>query len=75
MNIFNIRNKIFRFAGIGVLNTGTDFLIFNLLVFSFGVSILYAFSLWKTISSLIAATQSYFLHKYITFEDYINSLK
>lgn len=62
--------QITRFAGVGVLNTLVDFGILDLFIlfigFGWGV---YSFTIYKTISFIIANLNSYFWNKYWTFKD------
>lgn len=60
--------EILKFAVVGVVNTGVDLVIFKILRVStgLGTSGIY-FSLFKAISFLFAATNSYFMNKYWTF--------
>lgn len=61
-------NQFSRFLIIGILNTGIDFAVLNLLIFIFGgakTGIYYP--VFKTISFLVAVINSYLLNKYWTF--------
>ena len=55
--------KLVRFASVGVLNTGLDFFMLNILVFAFGLPVLGA----NVISVCIGITISYFLNHHIVF--------
>ncbi|PJE51082.1 MAG: hypothetical protein COV29_02300 [Candidatus Yanofskybacteria bacterium CG10_big_fil_rev_8_21_14_0_10_36_16] len=57
-----------RFAIIGFLNTGVDLGILNLLIYSSGMEIGLAISVFKGISFLVATTNSYFFNKHWAFE-------
>lgn len=64
------RNKIFKFIRffiVGVINTGLDLLILNLLVYIFTVSDPLLFSVCKGFSFVVAVINSYFMNKYFTF--------
>lgn len=61
-------NKFIKFFGVGVLNTAIDLVVLNALVYAFGAGEngkLYIF--FKTISFLVAVTNSYFLNKFWVF--------
>lgn len=61
----NDAGKVFRFAVVGIANTGVDIAIFSLLHFSLDMHLLLA----NTLSYLAAASNSFFLNKYWTFSD------
>jgi putative flippase GtrA len=60
--------KMMRFGLVGVFNTGLDLAVLNLLIYLFGVSDPFMFSIYKGISFVCALTSSYFLNKYFTFK-------
>lgn len=71
-NIFEkypIVKQFFRFAIIGVINTGVDLLVLNLLMIIFDQRDGIQYTIFKTISFAIAVISSYFLNKYWAFED------
>lgn len=57
-------NKIVRFASIGVINTLTDLLLLNILVFAFGLKFIYA----NLISASISISLSYFWNHFLVFK-------
>lgn len=58
-----------RFAIVGVINTGVDFAVLNLLAWATGVtSGAWVFAI-NSISVFVAMINSYFLNKYWTFRD------
>ena len=57
-----------RFICVGLLNTGVDFGILNLLMFLTGISSGVGYSLFKAISFIIASINSYFFNKNWTFK-------
>lgn len=60
--------EILKFGIVGVVNTGVDLVIFKILRLSTGLGTVgFYFSLFKAISFLFAATNSYFMNKYWTF--------
>ncbi|MFA5392154.1 MAG: GtrA family protein [Candidatus Paceibacterota bacterium] len=63
---FNI--QFMRFILVGFLNTAVDFGILNILMVIFRVYAGWSFSLFKAISFVFAATNSYFLNKFWTFQ-------
>lgn len=63
------KREIYSFVGIGVINTLIDFCVFSLLTFLFGVFSGGAYILFRAISFLVAATNSYFMNKRFTFDD------
>lgn len=60
-------NKIIRFALVGLVNTALDLAVLNLLVFLFGASDPFVFSIYKGISFCCALVNSYYMNKYFTF--------
>ena len=59
-----------KFVIVGVINTGIDFSILNLLIFLTGQSSGIHYSMFKTISFSVAVTNSYFMNKYWTFSSH-----
>jgi putative flippase GtrA len=64
----NLARQIFRFIVVGVINTGLDLLVLNGLIFLThkGRQGFY-YTFFKTISFVVAITNSYFMNKYWTF--------
>lgn len=60
-------NKIIRFALVGLVNTILDLAVLNLLVFLFGATDPFIFSVFKGISFCCALLNSYYMNKYFTF--------
>lgn len=72
MELVNLKNnthlhQIVSFLVVGIINTGIDFLVFNMLMFAFGMRVGFFYILLRTISFVVAATNSYIMNKYITF--------
>ncbi len=63
------------FICIGVCNTVSDLLVFNILIYFFGLGFVWAYPLYKAVSFIFASSQSYFLNKYITFKNHKNENK
>lgn len=59
------RGRIARFAAVGVLNTGFDFAVFNLLYYGAGAPLLLA----NTTGYLVGLANSYLLNSRWTFRD------
>lgn len=59
--------QFIRFFCVGLLNTGIDFGVLNLLICSTGQSSGIYFPIFKSISFIVAVTNSYFMNKYWTF--------
>lgn len=57
-----------RYVMIGFFNSGVDFAVFNLLMHATGINRGPAISSFKTVSFLVAVTNSYFWNKYWAFE-------
>lgn len=66
---YPIIKQFVRFGIIGVINTGVDLLILNLLMFIFDKQEGIEYTVFKTISFTVAVVSSYFLNKYWAFED------
>jgi putative flippase GtrA len=66
---YPIIRQFLRFAVIGVINTGVDLLVLNLLMIVFDQRDGIHFTIFKTVSFAIAVISSYFLNKYWAFED------
>lgn len=64
---FPFLNQFGRFAAVGTLNTLLDMGILNLLIFFFGIASGVYFSLFKAVSFLIVAVNSYFWNKFWSF--------
>jgi putative flippase GtrA len=60
--------QIAKFGAVGAFNTFLDWGILNLLIAITGISSGIGFSLFKSISFIIAAISAYFWNKYWTFE-------
>jgi len=61
--------QFFKFALIGVMNTGVDLIILNVETLITGMKEGTPFAIQKGLSFLIAVTFSYFLNKYWAFQD------
>ncbi len=59
--------QIFRFVGIGVINTGVDIVLFNVLIFIFGIPTTILYTVFRSISFFLANINSYFLNARFTF--------
>lgn len=60
--------QFIKFLCVGLLNTGVDFGILNLLMFLTGITSGIGYSLFKAISFVAAVTNSYFFNKRWTFQ-------
>lgn len=58
-----VRPDLMRFAVVGVVNTGVDFVIFTLLFYAFGLDLVTS----NVLSFAAAVTNSYFLNKHWSF--------
>lgn len=59
--------QFIKFICVGLINTGVDFGILNLLMFLFGITTGIGYSFFKAISFIFAVINSYFLNKRWTF--------
>ncbi len=59
--------QIVMYVGIGILNTGIDFLVLNLLLLAVGAPGVFVYLLLKTISFVVANANSYFWNTKFTF--------
>lgn len=66
---FPVIGQFIRFGLIGGMNTGVDLVILNILIFSTGQNEGAAYTAFKTISFIAAATFSYFMNKRWAFRD------
>ena len=57
-----------KFAAVGALNTFVDFGVLNLEIVSFGTPAAWPYRIFKSISFLVATTNSFFWNKFWTFE-------
>ena len=60
--------QFIRFFCVGLLNTGIDFGVLNLLIYLTGKTSGIYFPIFKSTSFIIAVTNSYFMNKYWTFK-------
>ncbi len=60
--------QFFYFSSVGAVNTLIDFAVFNFLIFLLGIGVGASYIIFRSISFLVAATNSYFMNKYITFQ-------
>lgn len=65
---WSVLRQFGKFAAVGTLNTLLDISVLNLLIYFTGFTAGLYFSLFKTISFLVAATNSYFWNKFWTFQ-------
>ena len=66
---FPFLGQFLRFALIGVLNTGVDLGILNVLMVATGYKTGIHYTVFKTVSFMFAVTASYFLNKHWAFKD------
>lgn len=59
--------QLSKFIIVGVINTGIDFAVLNLLMLTTGYNHGLYFSLFKTVSFIVAVTNSYLMNKFWTF--------
>lgn len=59
--------QVVVYAGIGILNTGIDFLVLNLLLLVAGTPGVFVYLILKTISFVVANANSYFWNTKFTF--------
>ena len=60
--------QFIRFFLVGILNTGIDFAVLNFLIYLTGKSSGIYFPIFKSISFIVAVTNSYFMNKHWTFK-------
>ena len=65
--IHSLTWQIARFGVVGIINTGLDFAILNILIYTTGIYSGAWLSVFNTISFGIAVINSYFLNKYWAF--------
>ncbi|EKD58557.1 MAG: glycosyl transferase family 2 [uncultured bacterium] len=58
-----------KFFLVGIMNTGVDLIILNILIVISGIAVGAGYSAQKAISFLAAVTFSYFINKHWTFQD------
>lgn len=58
-----------KFFLVGIMNTGVDLIILNILITLSGVAVGMGYSAQKALSFLAAVTFSYFINKHWTFQD------
>jgi putative flippase GtrA len=59
--------QLVQFIGIGIVNTGVDIVIFNILLWIFGVPTTVVYVILRTVSFFFSNVNSYFLNSYFTF--------
>ena len=59
--------QFIKFLCVGLINTGVDFGVLNLLMFLTGITVGVGYSFFKAISFTVAVINSYFLNKRWTF--------
>jgi putative flippase GtrA len=59
--------QLIQFVGIGFVNTGVDIVIFNILLWIFGIPTTIVYIIFRIISFIVSNTNSYFLNSYFTF--------
>jgi len=57
-----------RFASVGIINTIIDFFVLNILILAFGIQTGTLYIVFRSVSFVFAATNSYLLNKYLTFK-------
>lgn len=60
------------FIGIGLVNTGIDFVLFNILLWMFGIKNALMYFVFKSISFIVANINSYFMNSLLTFKEQKN---
>ncbi len=71
----NILFQLLSFAIVGAINTAIDFFVLNLLMWITGMASGVEYSIFKSISFLVAVTNSYFMNKYWTFGNHEKSTR
>jgi len=69
---FPIIKQFIKFFLVGVMNTGVDLAVLNMLMFSFQKTEGLAYSVFKAISFFVAVVFSYYINKNWTFRDSSN---
>lgn len=64
----NLFKQIFKFVVVGVINTGIDFAVLNVLMFSTNIYSGKWMIIFNSISFTTAVINSYFMNKYWTFQ-------
>jgi len=65
--------QFIRFFCVGLLNTTIDFAVLNFLIYLTGKSSGVYFPVFKSVSFIVAVTNSYFMNKYWTFKSFDNN--
>lgn len=61
--------QFMTFSSIGIINTIADLFVLNILIFIFGNSLLWQFSVYKGISFVFACSLIYISKSHLTFKD------
>ena len=65
-----IVQQILVFGLVGGVNTAVDLVVLNILMFATGITSGLMYSVFKTLSFVVAVSNSYFMNKYWTFHDH-----